>query len=416
MPHFSSLTGLRAALTASCVILAAGLTGCELGGGPAETPEPTASASPSAAPAAAEGPATEIITVNPWNADGTLRAGVKVVSDKSHEEQGEVDGVSQFGKGTGTFDVLPKYLGLSACVMSPTDPTTAACLQDAAGLGVNLAAVTGDGATPDNTTGIPFMVQTTDGVTCTPWSTSGTHFTYEDGRVPIYACGEGKGAFGFADDTSGNPKARINMDKPAWTIDIGNAGENTDYSPTTHTIARVVYVTGDEPKGMESLVGSAAGSSDPAPTQTAAPADDCPSAPDGIDAEVCHGMPADAQPGPDAMVAPSGNIGCDWTHGGNVSDSIACYALEHDFEAGTGEGGVGMCVGSYVRADGEAAVFCPSGAGAWQFEPATQLAYGSAYSFGSNIACRMREDNGLTCWNTESGHGFNLQRSQNIQW
>ncbi|MFD1718818.1 hypothetical protein [Georgenia deserti] len=110
-----------------------------------------------------------------------------------------------------------------------------------------------------------------------------------------------------------------------------------------------------------------------------------------------------ARPAPDGaaevstFASPSGNILCDLT-----GDPARCTIVEHDFGAPDGcDDGTTMSVGM----DGEASPDCENPVG----DQGVALEYGESGVSGF-FACTSEED-GMTCWNTLTGHGFSLARA-----
>lgn len=160
--------------------------------------------------------------------------------------------------------------------------------------------------------------------------------------------------------------------------------------------------------------------------------------PDGVDPRACGPVPAeaqqfaqevsDAQPvfyGP--FTSPSRNIACDvgYGAGGYVSCTIEeysftappsspeCVAAEvawagQDIAVDT-DVTVGTCRGDVTMA--ENAMWEEEHGGG---EPVRVLQYGDLISQG-DIACLSAED-GMTCWNGITGHGFRLSKESQLTW
>jgi hypothetical protein len=145
---------------------------------------------------------------------------------------------------------------------------------------------------------------------------------------------------------------------------------------------------------------------------------------------VCGEVPADATNEPAASVeatgvysfrTPSGNIFCDWI--GNEDDGgggVSCGIEQADFTPAPepddcGEDfnwdGYGVWIGITAEKGS-----CSGGVlgNAWYGAQLPVLEYGKAI-FNEQWACRSAED-GLTCWNTDTHHGFKLSRSAQLTW
>jgi hypothetical protein len=141
--------------------------------------------------------------------------------------------------------------------------------------------------------------------------------------------------------------------------------------------------------------------------------------PTGVDQSVCGGAPAGAIDPPQIIntdqgfdfSTPSDNMRCGW-----AEDGVVCSLLEYEFSSpkpadcdlgwdssvtSLGSGvEVGLCSGERI--------------GAWYQDEVPVMEYGQTF-FYSQIACSLARD-GLTCWNTETHHGFKLSRSAQLTW
>lgn len=133
-----------------------------------------------------------------------------------------------------------------------------------------------------------------------------------------------------------------------------------------------------------------------------------------IDPRACGPVPEDAINGNrgERFITPSGNIAC--TMG---EEDVMCEALEtamiKDFDNPEGDG---QCNGFWLGFS--ASYLCHSGIAIWgeESDPSDWpvLAYGDSV-FVFQYICAS-EDNGVTCWNGETGHGFLLSRSRYTHW
>lgn len=130
---------------------------------------------------------------------------------------------------------------------------------------------------------------------------------------------------------------------------------------------------------------------------------------------------------PDSFQLPSGNIGCDvYRSSPDGSDpSLDCQVIKHDFTPEQSPHGAGTCVGATLTSGGKASVSCPSDVRRWIGKahgmpvedgsgPLETAAYGMTYTTGKQ-ACSVTEQ-GLTCWNADSAHGFAMSRQRLDVW
>lgn len=147
------------------------------------------------------------------------------------------------------------------------------------------------------------------------------------------------------------------------------------------------------------------------PAATQPPADSDPSEKGGD-----HEEPADAtdepteEPTPDpvspappdatamsSVASPSGNIVCSL-----AGDTVSCSLGEHRLSEHCP---TDQPVSVQVKGEAEPRIGCGQDAGGPQ---APQLDYGASATDGT-VACTSRKD-GMTCWNTVTGHGFMVAR------
>lgn len=129
----------------------------------------------------------------------------------------------------------------------------------------------------------------------------------------------------------------------------------------------------------------------------------------------CAGIPEDAISGyrAEQFITPSGNIACSMQDG-----SVMCEAREtimiEDFHDPEGDG---QCNGFSLTDD--ASHLCHSEPAIWDgfdIDPATwpELSYGDTVFVYEHVC--TSEMTGLTCWNSETGHGFSLSRLGYSYW
>jgi hypothetical protein len=147
---------------------------------------------------------------------------------------------------------------------------------------------------------------------------------------------------------------------------------------------------------------------------------------------VCGGAPADATNDPAGSIkengfyvfmTPSGNIHCNWLGydeglDGGFSGGIACDISQAGFTPpGPDNCDAGSWNGHRVWVmDESGSGACTNGA-LWGPEEGVTtpvLEYGKSIS-DLPWACRSAQD-GLTCWNTDTHHGFKLSRSAQLTW
>jgi hypothetical protein len=149
--------------------------------------------------------------------------------------------------------------------------------------------------------------------------------------------------------------------------------------------------------------------------------------PADVDQIVCDGVPAAATNDPASSIAdiglysfstPSGNIFCDWLDNSDGDGGIWCeiehfeFQLPPDPDCGDiSWNGRGVWIG--VTAEKGA---CQGGVlgNAMYGAKLPILGYGKSIAY-EQWACSSAKD-GLTCWNTETYHGFKLSRSAQLTW
>ena len=184
---------------------------------------------------------------------------------------------------------------------------------------------------------------------------------------------------------------------------------------------------------------SAAASGAPAtaaPPSTTAPAQTCADGvqvPAGVSAPVCAGEPAGATPvgqqnsgGTEWYVftTPSDNIQCQIEDAGG-NPGVECVILSKTFPDPPKQ----LCDDEVANNvwDGAAANLYYTGPAekglcriklgpieSWDGNKAPQVAYGETVMM-SRVACSSAED-GLTCWNTSTHHGFKLSETVQLAW
>lgn len=135
--------------------------------------------------------------------------------------------------------------------------------------------------------------------------------------------------------------------------------------------------------------------------------------PDGVDHRACGPIPDDASNGyrGERFITPSGNIACRMNEA-----TVICEALDtvmiSDFHNPEGDG---QCNGFLLERS--TSLLCHSELALWG-EPGAldwpELPYGESVFVFEQI-CAV-DNQGLTCWNSESGHGFFLSRSRYSHW
>ena len=165
--------------------------------------------------------------------------------------------------------------------------------------------------------------------------------------------------------------------------------------------------------------------------------------PTGVTKAVCGGAPADAIPAPtgkdeiypQSFRTPSGNIVCALNQPGKngvdelVPNSIACDIKQYDFSVSTtvpqdrreectlGTGllafsGEMMYLGDTAE---KGRCVTENDTGISQNDQNFPTVDYETTIVGGKIACTSAED-GLTCWNTQTHHGFKLSRSAQLVW
>ena len=156
----------------------------------------------------------------------------------------------------------------------------------------------------------------------------------------------------------------------------------------------------------------------PSAVKTADEVRQCPGSielPVGIDPRACGPVPDDAVNGGrgERFITPSGNIACLMSEGTVMCEAIDTGMIE-DFHNPQGNG---ECNGFVLS--GAADYLCHSEAAlwdGWEDDPSDwpELPYGDIVFVYEHV-CTV-EDEGLTCWNSETGHGFFVSRSRYTHW
>lgn len=219
-----------------------------------------------------------------------------------------------------------------------------------------------------------------------------------------------------------------NAGQPSATQAAGTQSGTASPTPTPATTK--VQALPSEPAAPSSSIEEKA----PEPQVTCPPDVTLPA--DIDPALVCGGMPADAIDIGDHFMSPSQNLGCDdWPQPGKTDDPLinglfGCTVIETDVEPPQCEVKYGpeptmaKCPGIGIMPEGESLPFnihqsprwyAGSPAGQEQgITPTPVLEYGQTARF-KNVACRS-DENGMTCWNTDTGHGLHLNRSTFDRW
>lgn len=188
-----------------------------------------------------------------------------------------------------------------------------------------------------------------------------------------------------------------------------------------------------EPSVSTSASGSASASASSAtPSQTtpsASPKPACPQGvtlPSGVDPRACGPMPSNAKVFTEETIiaSPSKNIGCDlWPYfDGSLDGSLSCVILQStikfpakpadcEYEWVNYVGLESRVTVGECRSDPSAASMALSGFDGFTYET---VPYGSIVAIGQ-VAC-LSASEGMTCWNTKSGHGFQLARASLKTW
>lgn len=214
--------------------------------------------------------------------------------------------------------------------------------------------------------------------------------------VLLLAVATGCGIGGTAEDTGSASESSSSAASPSDAGGASDSGGGATASPS------------------DPAAPSAASS--PAVPPATAPASPCPEGvtlPAGADPRACGPLPADATPltlrgfGYYSFAMPSGIAGCD------IADGIlTCRYTESDWQHTEPEIG-GECTG-YSISDAAPSLLCPTDAPLWMDAEPDRPAYGEVVT-ASSFACIVAEE-GLTCWNGNSGHGMKLSRSEHLTW
>lgn len=145
---------------------------------------------------------------------------------------------------------------------------------------------------------------------------------------------------------------------------------------------------------------------------------DCPGSvelPAEVDSRACGPVPDDAINGGqgEQFITPSGNIACLMGE-----EDVMCQALDtvmiEDFDNPEGDG---QCDGFWLEASVD--YLCHSESPLWDGRESDPAGW-PVLNYGDTVAVFQyvctSENNGLTCWNGETGHGFFLSRSRYAQW
>lgn len=172
----------------------------------------------------------------------------------------------------------------------------------------------------------------------------------------------------------------------------GKAVSTYSWDEETGTVVR----SGDLPDGSESEARTV-------DDDGSGEATSCPGGfalPDGVDESVC-GEPADGaqeltpgEHGSALIFTPSKNVWCSFTE-----DELDCSMIDPQVRIDLGTSGEAYTPN---RDDGPAA------------EEPTTVEYGESVTFGP-FAC-VSQEIGLSCWNTESGHGLFLSKDSHQMW
>lgn len=137
--------------------------------------------------------------------------------------------------------------------------------------------------------------------------------------------------------------------------------------------------------------------------------------PVGIEPWACGPVPDDAVNGGrgERFITPSGNIACEMNEGSVMCEALQSVMIEgfHNSE------GDGECNGYFLNEGAE--YLCHSEPALWdgrEVQPLEwpELPYGEMVFVFEHV-CAV-DDEGLTCWNSETGHGFLLSRSRYTDW
>ena len=137
--------------------------------------------------------------------------------------------------------------------------------------------------------------------------------------------------------------------------------------------------------------------------------------PAGVDPRACGPVPDDATNGGrgERFITPSENIACLMGE-----DDVMCQALDtamiEDFDNPEGDG---QCDGFWLGTSAD--FLCHSESPLWDGRESDPTDW-PALNYGDTVAVFQyvcaSENNGLTCWNGETGHGFFLSRSRYTHW
>lgn len=388
------------------------LTGC--GGvtpSPGDTSSPSETTNAPAPASAADGstPAaspqttekkTEIIPVNPWDADGTLAEGTEATGQgepgacrPSAPEEG-----SPYGIGDNTFDCGGGAMVSEACASSPRNINDLACLYRP--WNRQVITQTANGLKPNHREGStkPFAFETAQGAKYVV-RMGGAVDTPPDGMFAAYWCVEGCPAdtnfAAFSWDTEDQAQPVVEQSQPLWRVKVQDYQDKT-YHPDVQEVLRAWYVTGDS--------NAAAASSPSATTRT------------GVPAQAYQGaggpVPASARTVSGSITTPSQNIGCDLA---STVPGCGVLSLAQDGAMGRDSAGLSKWWVALVDTGYQSGVprVMPKGdPPEFASGAAEEVGYGSVVHQG-DLVCAS-EESGLTCWNASTGHGAVFSRDQII--